>query len=92
MSDRPVQKAKATCCVTIGYRHYLLPADAGMKLVALLQDAVECDEKFDGNGYVYHVGDAPMAELKIVRPNQIRMPHGIAEPVGRHPTKPRLLK
>ena len=48
------KQAKPMCCVSIDYRSYLMPADVGMKLVALLTQAVECDRNYTGAGHRYH--------------------------------------
>jgi hypothetical protein len=71
---RAPAKPVAMCCVSIGYRTYLMPADKGMKVVELLQHAIECDERYEGiKGPTYQVLDQPEVAYKAVRPNQIRM-------------------
>lgn len=62
------------CCVSIGYQSYLMPADAGMKVVQLMQEALRCDRDFSSSlgGHVYVVRDAPEIELAMVKPSQVR--------------------
>jgi len=72
--SRPVapKKPVAMCCVTIGYKEYLLPADKGMKLVELLQSAFETEKKYESRGYTYYVGDQPEVELALVKASQLK--------------------
>lgn len=69
---KPVQ----LCCVQIGYSSYLMPADKGMKVVELLQSAVDCKKDYAERGYVYTVGTQPEVELALVRSDQVRAPAG----------------
>lgn len=83
---KPVQMA----CLTIGYCQYLLPAAKAMKIAELLQDAFECHQDYRELEQFFEVHpDQPRVAFVLVRPNQVRMPHG--EPVPA-PTKPRLLR
>jgi hypothetical protein len=69
------KKAVTMCCVSIGYREYLMPLDKGTKLVELLQSAFECEKRFEHRGYTYLVGDQPEGVgLEVVRPSQIQQP------------------
>jgi hypothetical protein len=70
------KQTKPMCCVSIDYRSYLMPADVGMKLVALLNHAVECDRKYTEPGHRYHVKEAPEVAYVSVRPDQIVFPAG----------------
>jgi hypothetical protein len=72
--SRPAASKKpvAMCCVSIGYEHFLLPADKGMKLVELLQSAFHVEKEYANRGYVYLVGDQPGVELALVRASQIK--------------------
>lgn len=72
MSRAAPKKPVDMCCVTIGHRDYLLPADKGMKLIALLQSAFETDKRYGDRGYVYHLGDQPEVELALVRASQLK--------------------
>ena len=62
------------CCVSIGYQDVLLPCDAGMKLVGLMQNAVDTRKHFNGRAYQYVVGDQINVEFVAVKPNQVVMP------------------
>lgn len=64
------------CCVRINYADYLMPADVGMKLVALLNHAVECSYDYEGHSYL--VKEAPEVRYTSVRPNQIVFPDAMA--------------
>lgn len=82
------------CCVSIGYRDLIMPADKGMKLVELLQHAVECERGYE-RPEVYTVGEQPHVQLTMIKPRQIRAPEGAVE-AGPAPARrisaPRLLK
>ena len=81
---KPVQMA----CLTIGYKQYLLPSAKAMKVAELMQDAYECDQHYDDHELVYEVQpEQPRVAFALVRPAQVRMPHG--EPV---PTPKKLLR
>lgn len=90
-TTRTPQKTVAMCCVTVGHSDYLLPANKGMELVKLMQEAFACRDRYEDGNYVYDVLEQPRVELKLVRPNQIRMPQGSLEPFPL-PTRQRLLK
>ena len=63
------------CCVSIGYQDFLLPFADGMKLVALMQNAVGTKKYFGvRSAYQYIVGDQPPVEFVAVKPNQVVMP------------------
>ncbi|MEI7036462.1 hypothetical protein [Fulvimonas yonginensis] len=85
-------KNEPMCAVKIGYYTYLMPATAGMKLVQLLQQAVECEEHYEDAGYVYVAGDQVNVSYRNVRNGQIRMPSGSMTPARRSlPSLPRQL-
>jgi hypothetical protein len=78
----PVKKAVPMCCVTIGYQHYLMPADKGMKVVELMQSAFECEQRYEDRGMQYQVGEPPQRVVfEMVRPGQIVQPRPAA-PAG----------
>lgn len=86
--------SKPMCCVTIGFTELLLPADAGLKLVGLLQGAVGCIEAYDGSlRHEFRVSPGPLrVSLQMVTPGQIVMPPGVQPQPGALPTKPLRLK
>lgn len=74
---KPVQMA----FLTIGYVHVLMPADKAMKVAELMQHAMPAERDFSGSGDLYVVQEQPLrVEFILVRPNQIRMPHGESMP------------
>lgn len=88
---------KPMCCVMVGYQALLMPADKGMKLVELLQYAVECEHGWGDRDHTYTVGEQPRVEYRMVKPGQIRSPGGGVEldaaPARRTgASRPRLLK
>lgn len=76
-------KNEPMCVVKIGYHTHLMPATAGMKVVQLLTQAVECEEHYEDAGYVYDAGDQVNVSYRNVRPGQIRMPQGTTKPSPR---------
>lgn len=64
------------CVVSIGLgRDLVMPMADGLKLVALLQKAMECNTDYRGDGYKYQVRGAPAVELKMVQPGQLVLTH-----------------
>lgn len=64
-------KQEAMCCVTLGYQSFLMSADDGMRLVKIMQNAIECQETYrDGPAFVLKEKQ-PDIEMKLVRPAQI---------------------
>lgn len=87
---RAPAKTVQMACLTIGYTEYLLPAAKAMKVAELMQDAFECDHRYDERDFVYVVQpDQPRVAFALVRPNQVRMPQ--SDPTM-PPAKPRLLR
>ena len=66
------KKPVAMCCVTIGYMVYLMPADKGMKVVELMQEAFDTSKSYEDRGYCYHVGEQPSVEYCLVKPSQLK--------------------
>jgi hypothetical protein len=81
MATKP-QKPVAMCCVTIGYRDFLLPADKGLRLVELMKDAIECEQGYDGSRTYFVKQEQPEIGMTIVRASQMR---------GAPPPRPTLL-
>lgn len=73
-AKKPVQM----CCLTLNYTNYVMPADKGMKVVALMQSAVPCEENYEGpQGFVYRAIDEHKAvEFKLIQASQLRGPKG----------------
>lgn len=71
----PPRKNPTMCAVQIGYQTVLMPAASGMKVVALLADAMDCNQHHDDDFRpVYEVGEPLSVQYKSVRPGQIRLP------------------
>lgn len=66
------KKAVPMCVVSIGYRDYLMPVTAGMKLVELMSSAVECERQFDPRRF--EIGEQPLVQLEVVKASQISRP------------------
>lgn len=68
---------KPMCAVTIGFETYLMPADAGMKVVQLMQQAATAERDFSRSLHsTYIAGDTPRVEYVAVKQSQIQMPEG----------------
>jgi len=68
------------CIVSISHRDYLMPSDKGMKLVELMQHAIECDWDFTGNIHAYIVREQPETRYKSVKPSEIKIPQEFPAP------------
>lgn len=71
MAAKP--KSGPMCIVTIGYQHLLMPATEGMKVVALLANAIDVDydrENLRRVGYV--VNEPAQVRFETVTADQIR--------------------
>lgn len=78
--------------LTIGHSSFLLDASKAMKVAELMQHAVvgEWDYYRSDREDTYTAGDPARVEFRLVRSDQVRMPHG--QPVSMPPARPRLLK
>lgn len=75
------QKSVQMCCVTLGYTNYVMPADKGMKVVALMQSAVSCSEEYEDQQWIYRTDEEPKAvEFKLIQQGQLRGPMAPASP------------
>lgn len=84
MSTRTKQPQQQLCALTIGYSTYLLPPEDGMKVMQLMQKAVECERDLARSSadWLYLVRDRPKLELTIVNANQVRQRQGDEVPPG----------
>ena len=82
------QKAVPMCIVSISFNDYLMPADEGMRLVKLMQSAIECRRDYEAHVRVWAVGESPDVSYQAVKPDQLRTPSGA---VTTHPGSLRLL-
>ncbi len=84
------KKVGPMCVVTIGYQKVLLPAAAGMKVVALLADAMELEYDHGRDCLdAYIVGDPMDVSYKTVQPGKLRLP---PDPPGKSPKGQLLLE
>ncbi|CAN5435616.1 hypothetical protein BH10PSE18_BH10PSE18_18700 [soil metagenome] len=75
MSAAAKTKVKPMAFLQIGgYQGFLLPADAAMKIVGLMQEAFHCEEHYSGPGHTYTPTRPADVEFKTVRADQLRSP------------------
>ena len=69
-------KPVAMSFVRIGFVDLLLPSDAGLKLIALLQSAVECDRRYDGGNHYKYIPRTEVlsVEFALVHASQLQAP------------------
>lgn len=77
-------KGKAMCCLTIGCHDYLLPMDAGMKVMQLLSGAVAVDHDYNAGDIFVVQGELQRMRIMPVTQRQIRWP---ADAIGPEPPK-----
>jgi hypothetical protein len=64
------------CAVSVGFDHFLLPMNLGLKLVDIMQKAVLIEPVYDGSKKKWELNSrASQADLKLslVRPEEIRV-------------------
>ena len=83
-------KSQPMCLLGFGYHEILMPLDAGLKVMSLLQGAVTVKDTFERGEGRYIVGDSVAVEMRTVQANELRMPAG--EPIMPVRAAPRLLK
>ena len=84
---------KSMCVVTIGSDQYLMPTEAGMKVMQLMQQALICRRTYSDD-YLhkqYVAGDTPGLSLEMVKPSEILMPPGAAVEPARRPARPKAI-
>lgn|GEM_PF-1353564 len=94
MATRGASKPnQAMCCLTVGFVQILLPADAGLKVVALLRGAVEGHLRYDASvDRIFEIDGELGVEYCAVKAGQVRMPKPPAAPpapaaIGHEPLK-----
>lgn len=79
------------CCLTIGYREFLMPADKGMKVLALMKGATECNRQYEQGDYVFEAEDEVCIEYRTVKAAQVRRKKPAKPPaplaIGHEPLK-----
>jgi len=69
------------CVVTLGYQRFLLPQPDALKLIDIMSRAAQVERGYADGDFKFVVGEAPEAELTVVRPGQLAMPQAAAAPV-----------
>ncbi|RSZ35107.1 MULTISPECIES: hypothetical protein [unclassified Variovorax] len=94
MATRAASKSnQAMCCLTVGFVQILLPADAGLKVAALLRGAVDGHLRYDAAvDRVFEIQGEVDVEYCAIKAGQVRMPKPpTASPaplaIGREPLK-----
>ncbi|HTD05873.1 hypothetical protein [Undibacterium sp.] len=72
MATRKPKAQSPMSVVSVDFEDYFLPADQGMQLVRIMQNAVKCRSTFQGGGVNFLTAEQPKLELKIVTPAQVR--------------------
>ncbi|MCP3048351.1 hypothetical protein K6X13_14810 [Xanthomonas euvesicatoria pv. allii] len=82
MAAKP--KSGPMCVVSIGFQHLLLPVAEGMKVVALLANAIEVEfDRASVRRVGYVAGDAVQVRFETVTAAQIRVPPNIQSSAAR---------
>ncbi|WP_281687599.1 hypothetical protein [Pseudomonas citronellolis] len=68
------------CVVTLGYQRFLLPQPDALKLIDIMSRAAQVERDYADDGLKFIVGEAPEADLSVVRPGQLVMPRAEATP------------
>lgn len=82
---------KSMCVVTLAGDQYLMPTEAGMKVMQLMQQALACRYTYSDD-YLrkqYVAGDTPSLSLEMVKPSEILMPPGSQVEPARRPARPK---
>lgn len=75
MATRTPRAGATLCCVSVGHRDYVLSLDKGLKLIALLKDAIDCDRHSAPPNYlpVYHMSRAqPSISMEVLAEGQFK--------------------
>ncbi|MGQ3055425.1 MAG: hypothetical protein ACT6S0_26855 [Roseateles sp.] len=84
---------QAMCCLTVGHIQILLPADTGLKVVALLRGAVDGHLRYDATlDRVFEIDGELDVQYCAIKAGQVRMPKPPAAPpapaaIGHEPLK-----
>lgn len=73
------RRSKQMCYVEVGFTHLLMPSDEGMRLVKLLENAVQCESNFGyGADEIFTPSAQPRVSFRLVNQDQINMRSGEA--------------
>lgn len=81
---------KSMCVLTIGYYDYLIPAEAGMKVMQLMQQAVNAERSME-HSRRWNAGEPAHLALEIVSADKIHMPPGAEIAPARRQATPKRL-
>lgn len=90
---RAAKPGQQMAYLTIGYQGFLMDPAKAMKVMEMMQHAVNADQKYDRADILndtYEVDGPVNLQLRLVPAHKVRMPGGEAAPVK--PAGPRLLK
>lgn len=75
MAARTPRAGTTLCSVSIGHRDFVMPLDKGLKLIALLKDATECDRESRSPDYkvFYYVSRSqPAISMEVLAEGQFK--------------------
>lgn len=75
MATRTPRAGTTLCCITLGVQDFVLSLEKGLKMMALLKDAVECDREYHSgqSGYTYHpLPDQPRISMDVLQAGQFK--------------------
>lgn len=64
-------KQEPMCVITIGLHDFAVPSKTGLRLVEMLQGAIEVTQHYEGDLIFVPRANQPKFELKIIQPLQI---------------------
>lgn len=81
---------KSMCVLTIGHYDYLMPAEAGMKVMQLMQQAVSAERSAE-DFRSWHAGRPVHLAMEMVSADKIHMPPGAEIAPARRRATPKSL-
>lgn len=81
---------KSMCVLTIGYCDYVMPAEAGMKVMQLMQQAVSAERSVE-DYRSWHAGKPAHLAMEMVSADKIHMPPGAEIAPARRQATPKRL-
>ncbi len=64
-------KQEPMCVVTIGLHDFAVPSKTGLRIVEMLQGAIEVTQHYEGDVIFVPTAIQPRFELKIIQPSKI---------------------
>lgn len=81
---------KPMCVLTIGYCDYIIPAEAGLKVMQLMQQAVSAERSVE-DFRSWNAGESAHLAMEMVSPDRIHMPPGAEIAPARRQATPKRL-